>query len=103
MRAEMPVRNQLEEKRKRLLIGRRNDGVGSFDALSILLDSQRGVLSGAEFERSAGVDAHGPEIRRKVPALENCGLIVLIRGGGHAHFSHRIHSVSAKKSNAERS
>src|SRR5260221_309846 len=65
--------------------------------LSLMLDSKSSVLTGAELERSTGIDSHDPEIRGKVPALENPGLIVLLRGRGHSHFSHGICSVSPRK------
>ncbi len=63
-------------------------------ALSI---RQGRVLPGAEFERPAGVDSNDPQIRRKVPALENPGLVVLVRGRSHSSAPETSNLLHYKK------
>src|SRR5947208_29263 len=83
---KISMRNQFHEKLECVLIRRGNDGVRSFDPSSLVLDSQRRVLPGTEFERSPGIDSNGPQIGRKIPALKNPGSIVFVRRRSHYHF-----------------
>jgi hypothetical protein len=90
VRRQIAMRDQLHEKLECVFVRRGNDGIRSFESLSVLLDSKRGILPGAELERPAWVNSNDPEILRKIPALENARLIVLVWGRSHFFFNYVI-------------
>jgi hypothetical protein len=72
MRSEFTLRNQLDEKlQAALFVGRRDDGIGAFDALFAVIHAEGCVLPGLEHEWPTGVDFHQPQILGELFSLEN--------------------------------
>src|SRR5579871_673639 len=81
---ELAMRHKLDEKFEGLFVRGRNNGVGALDALVFVVDTQRGVLTGFEGERAAGIHAKQPQILRQILALEYASCEVSLGGQSHA-------------------
>ena len=78
------MRNEFNEKLKRLLVRGRDNRIRPFDFFSVSFDSQRGVLAGKEFEWGVRLEAQEPQVRGKIAAFDDSRTKMLVcwKGNG---------------------
>src|SRR5207247_6480932 len=71
MRRQATMWNQLDEELKCVFVRRGNNGVGALGSNAVALDAESGVLSGTEFERSAGNNVQDAQIMSNITENES--------------------------------
>lgn len=85
VRSQRALRHQFDEKLEGAhLIRRRDDGIGTFDALVLVIHTQCRVLAGLEGEWPSGIHANPPQIFREILSFDDSCRVVLVRGKSHA-------------------